>query len=66
VHEAAYLCAMSVVGQCVHRYLARHVAAYLRPVPVDGSYIEELAAHITRFSLGGIRAVAAEMGAYRD
>jgi len=59
--EAAYLCAMSVVGQCVHRYVSRHVTAFLRPNPVDTPEIEQLADHITRFSIGGIREIASRL-----
>lgn len=56
--DALFLCAMSVVGQCLHHYLARSVIAMLRPGAFGPGDIELLADHITRFSLAGIRAVA--------
>ncbi|MEN6486449.1 MAG: CerR family C-terminal domain-containing protein [Syntrophobacteraceae bacterium] len=53
-----YLCAMSIVGQCLHHYLARQVVTLLRPKGFDTARIDRIAEHITRFSLGGIRALA--------
>jgi AcrR family transcriptional regulator len=57
-----YLCAMSIVGQCIHHYLARNIIALLRPKAYDAARIDRIADHITRFSLGGIRALAEEAG----
>lgn len=51
-------CATSVIGQCSHYHFAGNVQAMLYPeLPRGVAAIEELTAHITRFSLAGIRAV---------
>ena len=50
------LCAISVVGQCMHIFYAREIDIRLNPQlaeqPVD---LDELASHITEFSLAGIQ-----------
>lgn len=54
--ERLFLAAMSIVGQCLHHFTARRVIAALRPHRFDPTDIEQIAAHITRFSLAGLRA----------
>ena len=54
ISRAAHLCAMSVIGQCLHQYFARNIISLLRPGETTPYRIERLADHITRFSLGGI------------
>jgi TetR/AcrR family transcriptional regulator, regulator of cefoperazone and chloramphenicol sensitivity len=50
------LCVLSVVGQCLHFYLARPVITRLYPsVTYSQEQIEELADHVTGFSLAAIR-----------
>jgi TetR/AcrR family transcriptional regulator, regulator of cefoperazone and chloramphenicol sensitivity len=52
-------CAVSVIGQMLHYHFARPVLKRLSPIYADlDQHVEELADHITRFSLGGIRAIA--------
>jgi AcrR family transcriptional regulator len=60
-HET-FLAAMSIVGQCLLHHIGRHVIPALRPQSFDPTHIEKIADHITRFSLGGIREVAAGGG----
>lgn len=54
--ERLFLAAMSIVGQCLHHFTARRVIAALRPHRFDPTDIEQIAAHITCFSLAGLRA----------
>ena len=55
-NEQVRLCALSVVGQCMHYYYARSVLQRLFPRrPVDARAIEPIARHITQFSLSAIR-----------
>lgn len=49
------LCAMSIIGQCLYYSHSRHVISRLHHQKFTTSDIEHLAAHITRFSIGGIR-----------
>lgn len=56
--QTTFLCAMSVTSQCLQYFTSRHVIAALRPSSLDTTDIEGLTDHITRFSLGGIRAIA--------
>lgn len=56
--DETFLTTISIVGQCVHHQIARHVIEALRPRTFDPKGIERIADHISRFSLGGIR----EMG----
>ena len=52
------LCGRSVVAQCIFYHHAQHVLARLHPEQkYDPGDIEQIAAHIARFSLAGIRAV---------
>ena len=54
------LCALSVVGQCMHYYYGRSVLQRLLPAqPIDARAIERIARHITNFSLGAIRSIRA-------
>ena len=54
-----FLCAMSIVGQCLNYYTSRRVIDNLHPEGFDPTDIEGVANHITRFSLGGIMAFGA-------
>ncbi|MFZ5564072.1 MAG: CerR family C-terminal domain-containing protein [Thermodesulfobacteriota bacterium] len=56
--SSVFLCTMSIVGQCLHHFKAKQVVEILRPRTFDPADIESLAEHITRFSMGGIRALA--------
>jgi len=56
--DEIFLCAMSIVGQCLHYYTGRRVIATLHPKSFDPGDIERIADHITRFSLAGIRELA--------
>lgn len=47
------LCSMSIIGQCLYYYHARHVISRLHHQN-PCSDIERLSEHITRFSIGGI------------
>jgi len=52
-------CSVSVVGQMMHYHFARPVLKNLSPIYADlDQHVEELADHVTRFSLGGLRAIA--------
>jgi hypothetical protein len=52
-------CAVSVVGQMLHYRHARPVIKRISPIYADlDQHVEELVDHITRFSLGGIQAIA--------
>jgi len=53
--EMIFLCAMSIVGQCLHYFTGRQVIAALRPKSFDPADIERIADHVMRFSLGGVR-----------
>lgn len=53
--DEIFLCAMSIVGQCLHHHTRRRVIAALHPKSFDPGDIERIADHITRFSLAGIR-----------
>ena len=50
-----FLCAMSIVGQCLHHFLARRIISAMHPKSFDPSDIDRIADHITRFSLAGIK-----------
>lgn len=56
--ETAFLCAMSIVGQCLHYFTGRRVIEALHPKSFDPADIDRIANHITRFSLAGIRELA--------
>jgi AcrR family transcriptional regulator len=55
--DVTFLCAMSIVGQCLQYFKGKPMIAALRPKSFDPSHIERLTEHITRFSIGGIRAL---------
>jgi AcrR family transcriptional regulator len=52
--DMTFLCATSIVGQCLHHFVGRRVLLALCPEGFDLTDIERLTDHITRFSLGGI------------
>jgi len=57
--EKVRLCAISVVGQCMHYCLAQPVIMRLNPdIKYKPEDIEKLTNHITRFSLDAIRALS--------
>ncbi|HUJ10325.1 MAG TPA: CerR family C-terminal domain-containing protein [Verrucomicrobiae bacterium] len=57
------LCARSVMGQCLYYRHARPVIARLDPDETfEASGVKRLAAHITRFSVGAIKALARKGG----
>lgn len=58
--EWAFLTSLSIVGQCLHHYIARNLIETLRPRSFDPLNIERIADHITMFSLGGIRELVAK------
>jgi AcrR family transcriptional regulator len=52
-------CSVSVVGQMMHYHFARPILKEISPIYANlDQHIEELADHVTRFSLGGLRAIA--------
>ena len=52
-------CSVSVVGQIMHYHFARALLKGISPIYADlDQHVEELADHVTRFSLGGLRAIA--------
>jgi AcrR family transcriptional regulator len=56
--SVTFLCAMSIVGQCLHHSTGKHVMTALRPADFDPADIERITDHIACFSLGGIRETA--------
>ena len=54
-----FLTSLSITGQCLHYHIARRLIEDLRPRSFDPTSIEQVADHITRFSLGGILGLAA-------
>jgi AcrR family transcriptional regulator len=57
--DTTFLTSISIVAQCLHHHISRHLIEALRPRGFDPGRIEQITDHITRFSLGGIRALAA-------
>ena len=56
-------CAFSITGQCLFYHHCEPVIARLHPgLPIGRAQVPEIAAHVTRFSLAGLRAVAAAAG----
>lgn len=53
--DMIFLCAMSIVGQCLQYFTGKHVIAALRPKSFDPADIERIADHVMRFSIRGIR-----------
>ena len=56
-HEQTFLCAMSVLGQCLNHFTGRNIVSRIKPDSFDPMDIELITDHITRFSLGGIRMI---------
>jgi AcrR family transcriptional regulator len=54
-NDEIFLCAMSIIGQCLQHFTGRHIIEALRPKRFNPADIEGIADHITRFSLVGIR-----------
>lgn len=52
--ELVFLCAVSVIGQCLCHFTEKRILEVLHPKSFDPADIERIADHITRFSLGGI------------
>ena len=60
-HQALNLCAASVVGQCLHYHHSRAVGTRLCPGMYDHpELVDELTAHVTRFSLHAMKGIRAE------
>jgi AcrR family transcriptional regulator len=58
--ETVRLCAMSIVSQCVFHHHCRPVVSRLFPQQTfSGEDVERLAEHITQFSLGALKQLAA-------
>ena len=57
IDRTTFLCSMSVTSQCLQYFTSRQVIAALCPPDFTTSDVEDLTDHITRFSLGGIRAI---------
>jgi AcrR family transcriptional regulator len=58
-NDQVRLCAASVIGQCLHYHFARPAIQRLHPeLRFEPEDIEQLANHITRFSLAALRASA--------
>jgi AcrR family transcriptional regulator len=53
--DLVFLCAMSIVGQCLYYFTDKRLIAILHPKSFNTTDIERIADHITRFSLLGIR-----------
>lgn len=53
--DEIFLCAISIIGQCVEHFMGKRIVAALRPKRFDPGNIKGIADHITRFSLAGIR-----------
>jgi hypothetical protein len=59
--EVVRLSAMSILGQCLYYYYARHILPRLDPQQFGPNNIGRLAQHIIGFSLGGLKEMAREM-----
>lgn len=57
------LCAMSILGQCVYYAAGRNIIVRIAPgnLPEEGQ-IDEIVAHVHRFSLGGLERIRQEYG----
>ena len=53
--DLVFLCAMSIVGQCLCYFTDKRLIATIRPRSFDAADVERIADHITEFSLHGIR-----------
>lgn len=57
------LCAISIVGQCLHYHHGRPVITRLRPeLRYDPEGLDEIADHITRFSMAALRNLPQQEG----
>jgi AcrR family transcriptional regulator len=57
--QVAVACALSIVGQCIYYATARPLMVLLAPEQKDAErHIEDVAAHVLVFSLGGIEKIA--------
>lgn len=54
------LCSMNIVGQCIFQHHARQFPLFGEPKVFKPAQIATIADQISRFSIGGIRAIAAE------
>lgn len=53
--EQTFLCAMSVLGQCLNHFTGRNIVPRIKPRGFNPLDIDRITEHITRFSLGGIQ-----------
>ncbi len=53
-----FLCAMSIVGQCLYHFTGRRVITALNPESFNPADIDRITDHIAQFSLNGIRQLA--------
>jgi TetR/AcrR family transcriptional regulator, regulator of cefoperazone and chloramphenicol sensitivity len=58
--EVVQLSVMSIIGQCLYYYYARHILLRLDAQKFGLINIERLAEHIIEFSLGGLKGLARE------
>lgn len=59
--DRVVLCANSIMGQCLHYFHSRPVVAELWPeLRMTGERIDQIAGHITAFSLAGLHRVRAK------
>lgn len=59
-HEQTFLCAMSVLGQCLQHFTGRNIIARIKPDSFAPRDIDRITEHITSFSLAGIREMKKE------
>ena len=57
-HGAVWLCAKSIVGQCMHYLYGSALMKRLGAMEDNTEGIEQIIEHIVRFSLGGIRHIS--------
>lgn len=55
--EQAFLCAMSVLGQCLNHFTGQNIVSRIKPEGFNQLDIERITEHITSFSLGGIQEI---------
>lgn len=53
--DVTFLCAMSVLGQCMQYFMGRRLVDHVCPKSFDPKNIERIADHITRLTVYGIR-----------
>lgn len=61
--KTIHLCAMSILGQCVYYAAGSNIIVRIAPenLPEEGQ-IDEIVAHVHRFSLGGLERIRQEYG----